>query len=117
MQKLGCHLIVEFCGCNQEILDNVDYIKNHMVIAVEKAGATVVGEMFHKFNPLGTSGAVILAESHFTIHTWPELGYAAMDFFTCGDRCDPYKGFEYLKTVFQSVSEKVTELDRGLPDI
>ena len=114
MQKLGRHLIVEFYGCNQQFLDNIDYIKEHMILAAEKAGATVVGEMFHKFNPIGASGAVILAESHISIHTWPEHGYAALDFFTCGDHCDPYKGFNYLKLMFQATSEQVTALNRGI---
>lgn len=116
MQKLGRHLIVEYYNCSRDILDNIDYIKEHMVIAAKKAGATVVGDVFHQFNPAGVSGAVVLAESHFSIHTWPERGYAAMDFFTCGDHCNPYYGFDYLKDILQAGKEKITELERGIPE-
>lgn len=116
MQKLGRHLIVEFYGCNKVILNNVEKIKQHMLIAAEKTGATIVGDMFHQFTPQGASGAVILAESHLSIHTWPEYQYAAMDFFTCGDTCDPYKGFLYLKEIFGASSESIKELERGLQD-
>ena len=50
---------------------------------------------FHRFEPQGVSGTVILAESHLSIHTWPEKGYAAMDFYTCGDHTDPWLACEY----------------------
>jgi len=116
MQKLGSHLIVEYYGCNPKILNDLHSIKNHLLIAADKIGATVIDEKFHQFSPQGVSGAVILAESHISIHTWPEYGYAAMDFFTCGVKCDPYQGFTYLKQVFESKLEEVKDLVRGLPD-
>ena len=116
MQKLGRHLIVEYYGCDQEILNNINTIKEHMMIAAKKTGATIVGEMFHKFNPIGTSGVVVLAESHISIHTWPEYGYAAMDFFTCGNYCNPYNAFDYLKQILKATRESVKEVTRGLPD-
>jgi S-adenosylmethionine decarboxylase proenzyme len=117
MQKLGRHLIVEFCGCDSVYLDDIHYVRKHMLIAAEKAGATVVGEKFHQFSPQGVSGAAILAESHLSIHTWPESNYAAIDFFTCGDHCDPTRGIDYLKSVFDVQQENRRELDRGIPDI
>jgi len=116
MKKLGCHLIVEFYGCNEGILDNVQVIKEHMLIAAQKIGATIVGEKFHHFSPQGASGAVILAESHLSIHTWPEYQYAAVDFFTCGDTCDPYKGLPHLQEILKADDVYVREVDRGLKD-
>ena len=115
MHKLGRHLIVEFYNCDRKVLNDINIIKKHMLIAAVKAGATVVGEKFHEFSPVGVSGAVILAESHLSIHTWPEYGYAAMDLFTCGDHCDPYAGFKYLRRIFRAQQESIQELARGLP--
>jgi len=114
MKKLGRHLIVELYGCDAQILDNLELIRTNMLKAAKDCGATIIGEMFHQFTPQGLSGAVVIAESHFTIHTWPELGYAAMDFFTCGDSVNPWKAFAYLKKVFRADREIIKEIDRGL---
>ena len=77
------------------------------------AKATIVDSVFHHFNSWGVSGAVIIAESHLTIHTWPEYGYAAADFFTCGD-IDPWKSFELLETLLKAEKSESTEIPRGL---
>jgi S-adenosylmethionine decarboxylase proenzyme len=61
------------------------------------------------------SGVVVIAESHISIHTWPEYGYAAVDFFTCGQSVDPYKAHEYMKEALQSRNAQVQELRRGIP--
>jgi len=66
------------------------------------------------FNPYGVSGVVIISESHLAIHTWPELGYAAVDLFTCGDSCDPKVAYEFLKKVFNSKRATFTKLKRGI---
>jgi S-adenosylmethionine decarboxylase len=115
VKKLGRHLIVELYGCDVEKLIDADMIRSHMVMAAEISGATVVGEKFHTFNPHGVSGVVVLAESHFSIHTWPEYNYAAIDCFTCGDHCNPRKGCDYLKKALLATDESITELPRGLP--
>ncbi len=114
MKKLGRHLIVELYGCDEQILNDKERIREAMIVAAEKCGATIVGIVFHKFAPQGVSGAIVIAESHFTIHTWPELGYAAMDFFTCGDNVSPMKAFKMLKDIFHADKEVVKELDRGI---
>ena len=84
MDALGRHLLLELNDCNREVLDDLDYIRQAMRGAAEQAGATIVGESFHKFDPIGVTGIVAIAESHLCIHTWPEYGYAAADVFTCG---------------------------------
>lgn len=87
-----------------------------MLGAAVACGATVVDKKFHHFSPFGVSGAVIIAESHLAIHTWPEYGYAAVDLFTCGTSCDPHVAYQYLQEKFCSGSAFYSELKRGLMD-
>lgn len=113
---LGQHVLAEFFECDPNILNNPKLIEKHMVDAALECGATIVQKCFHMFNPYGVSGVVIIAESHFAIHTWPELGYAAVDLFTCGDKCDPKVSYAYLKQMFNSRNSSYTELKRGILD-
>ncbi|MEB3287830.1 MAG: adenosylmethionine decarboxylase [Vampirovibrionales bacterium] len=112
--NLGRHLLVEFYECNANILNNVEYIEKVMVEAAIECGATVIQKNFHMFSPYGVSGVVIIAESHLAIHTWPELGYAAVDLFTCGESCDPKVAYAYLQEKFAAKSASYSELKRGL---
>lgn len=113
---LGQHVLAEFFECDPNILNNVNMVEKLMVEAALECGATIVQKCFHMFNPYGVSGVVIIAESHLAIHTWPELGYAAVDLFTCGDKCDPKVSYEYLKKMFNSKSASYEELKRGIID-
>jgi S-adenosylmethionine decarboxylase len=115
LKTIGRHLIAEFYGCNRETLDDPERIRRHMLAAAEKVGATVVGEVFHRFSPQGVSGSVVIAESHLSIHTWPETGYVAVDIYTCGG-LDPRPGFRHLAGVLEADSCRVQEIVRGLPD-
>ena len=115
MKILGRHLIVEYADCNSKLLNNIELLEQYMNESVRKAGATIVSSKFHNYNPQGVSGVVIIAESHLSIHTWPEYGYAAVDSFTCGDTVDPYKAFEYMKEMLESKTAAVKELKRGIP--
>jgi S-adenosylmethionine decarboxylase len=117
LKTLGRHLIVDFYDCEPRVLENLELIQKEMLTAAELTGATVVGAVFHPFEPGGVSGAVVIAESHLSIHTWPGLEYAALDFFTCGSHTDPWKGFAHLKRVLRAGREKVTELNRGVPEV
>lgn len=117
MKSLGRHLIIELFDCDNEILSNLEGVENAMNQAAIEAKATIINSIFHHFSPYGVSGAIIIAESHITIHTWPEYGYAAVDIFTCGEEVDPYKAYEYLKEKFNSKNVKVKELSRGELDI
>ena len=112
--KLGHHLLVEYYDCDNAALNNPAAIEKGMTEAAIKCGATIVQKNFHLFNPYGVSGVVVLAESHFAIHTWPEYGYAAVDLFTCGEQCNPLHAFHYLKEVLQAKESYYTELNRGL---
>jgi S-adenosylmethionine decarboxylase len=112
---LGRHLLVEYCECDKGLLDNIALLETHMKDAVRVSGATIVQSVFHRYNPQGVSGVIVIAESHLSIHTWPEYGYAAVDFFTCGESVDPYKAFAYMKSALGSKESQVTDVNRGMP--
>ena len=88
MKTLGVHLLLDLENCDQKILDDLNIIKHTLIIAAQKSGAHIMGETFHKFTPVGVTGIVSIAESHISIHTWPEFKYAAVDIFSCGEDFD-----------------------------
>lgn len=112
--NLGQHVLAEFFECDPNTLNSIDKVEKYMVDAALECGATIVQKCFHMFNPYGVSGVVIISESHLAIHTWPELGYAAVDLFTCGDKCDPKVSYEFLKKKFHCQNATFTELKRGI---
>lgn len=116
MEQLGRHILVEYYNCDKDVLNNHDEIEKMMIDAAEVAGATVVESVFHTFNPWGVSGAVVIQESHLTIHTWPEYGYAAVDLFTCGDTVNPWVGFDHLSDHLKAERSESTEVARGMVD-
>ena len=109
MKALGRHILAEFFGCDSEILNDVGTVESILVDAALTAGAEVREVAFHRFSPQGVSGMVIISESHLAIHTWPELGYAAVDVFTCGDEVDPWDAYNYIVSAFGA--DKVTATD------
>lgn len=117
MKALGRHMIVELYDCDREILNSVEQVQDILKNAAEISGATIIRPFFHKFSPHGVSGVVVVAESHFAIHTWPEYGYCAIDIFTCGDVIDNPKAFNYMKKEFGCKSSNVLELKRGMLDV
>ncbi len=118
MNALGTHLILELKECNPELLDNLNYIKQAMLGAASEAGATIIGESFYKFHPIGVTGIVAIAESHLCIHTWPEYSYAAVDIFTCGENFRPRKAADMIIDRLQCREPAITEVMRGvLPEL
>ena len=117
MNALGKHLLMELKSCDKEMLNDLGSIKGTMLTAANEAGATVLGESFHRFNPHGVSGVVIIAESHLFIHTWPEYGYAAVDIFTCGDSVQPEKAAKVLISKLGAQSHSIVEIQRGILDV
>jgi len=111
---LGQHLLAEFFDCNANILNNPSLIETLMKEAALACGATIVQSCFHRFNPIGVSGVVVIAESHLTIHTWPELGYASIDLYTCGDQCEPTVAFDYLHEKLMCGKANYSRFNRGL---
>ena len=112
--SLGIHLLLELKDCNPAVLDDLDLIRQAMMGAANEAGATIVGETFHKFSPVGVTGVVAIAESHLCIHTWPEFGYAAADIFTCGKDFKPYDAAKLIVDRLQCKDPTITEVRRGV---
>jgi S-adenosylmethionine decarboxylase len=113
LNALGRHLLMELKDCNGEVLDDVNALKDALLTAANEAGATVLGESFHRFSPHGISGVIIIAESHLFVHTWPEYGYAAADIFTCGDSVRPEKAAEILIRKLGAREHSIKEIQRG----
>ncbi len=114
MNTLGRHLLLELKSCNEEVLDDLNFLKDCLNEAAVQSGATVVGESFYHFSPYGVSGVVNIAESHIAIHTWPEYKYAAVDVFTCGDDVDPEKAARVITEKLGAQSHSLIELRRGI---
>ncbi|MDA8442395.1 MAG: adenosylmethionine decarboxylase [Peptococcaceae bacterium] len=112
--SLGRHVLAEIYGCSFDILNDINRVEEIMVNAALEAGAEVRECVFHKFSPQGVSRVVVISESHLAIHTWPELGYAAVDVFTCGERVNPWDACNYLTEKFQAANMTATEIKRGI---
>ncbi len=114
MNVLGTHVLLELRDCDPELLDNLGYIRQELLNAAEQVGAQVIGESFHQFTPQGVTGILSIAESHISIHTWPELGYAAADIFTCGDQTMPERAAESIIAALGCQNPEITQIRRGL---
>jgi len=114
LSALGRHVLAEIYGCNFDVLNDINKVEEIMVNAALEAGAEVREVVFHKFSPQGVSGVVVISESHLAIHTWPELGYAAVDVFTCGDKVNPWDACNFLAENFGAESVDAKETQRGI---
>ncbi|RMG70443.1 MAG: S-adenosylmethionine decarboxylase proenzyme [Nitrospirae bacterium] len=114
MHALGKHLLVELKDCNPEVIKDLNTVREAMLTAARQARATIIDVAFHEFSPFGISGMVVIAESHLSIHTWPEYGYAAVDIFTCGDIIKPELAARYLIERFESKNPSIVEMKRGI---
>jgi len=114
LYALGTHLLIELKECNPEILKNLEKVRSAMISAAREARATIIDVSFREFNPFGISGIVVIAESHLTIHTWPEYGYAAVDIFTCGDSIKSDIAASYLIEQFECKDPSILEMKRGI---
>jgi S-adenosylmethionine decarboxylase len=107
-------LLVELQDCDRDALNDLDLLKETMVSAAVESGANVLGTSFHRFSPQGVSGVVVISESHLSIHTWPEYGYAAVDVFTCGTTVEPRKAAEVLIEKLGAKNHSIMEIQRGI---
>lgn len=110
---VGIHYVLELYGCPSEILDDELYIRNAIAMAADKACSTLLEMSSHKFSPQGVTALGLLAESHLSIHTWPEAGYAAADIFTCGRSSDPDQACQFLIQHLHADSHSVAVVHRG----
>ena len=115
VQTRAKHLLVELHECAAEALNDVAGMQALMHRAALAAGATVVGEAFHRYAPHGVTGVLVLEESHFSVHTWPEAGYAALDFYTCG-ALDPEPAARVVAEGVAARRVTLLEVARGMPE-
>ena len=115
---VGTHCILELHGCPRELLDDVLFVRDSVGQAAKHGMSTLLDLTSHKFEPQGVTAIGLLAESHLSIHTWPEHNYAAADIFTCGDDATPKQACAYLvrRFVAEDHSLVVLRRGRGIPD-
>lgn len=106
-------MLLELNECDAGLLDELVLIETAMVDAAREAGASILGQSFHKFTPRGVTGIVAIAESHLAIHTWPEHGYAAVDIFTCGDSFAPDRAAQLIIGSLRCRNPVTTTIRRG----
>lgn len=109
------HCISELYNSDTYKLNNELFVKEALSEASRLAGATLLEVRTHAFEPQGITGFALLAESHVSIHTWPEFGFAAVDAFTCGDTTDPEVACNYLAQVFNAKGHSISIIDRSTP--
>ena len=110
---VGRHIIAELYGVSSDLISKQETVKQIMDEVIEKAELTKVGEAYKQFEPHGVTGIVLIAESHISLHTWPEYGLVNLDIFTCGDSTRAEKAFQFFLERFKPKSHKRHTLDRG----
>jgi S-adenosylmethionine decarboxylase len=113
----GRHVAVDTWGGSIELLNSAELLQSHMVEAAEACGATVLSVQAKQFEPQGATVLVLLSESHLSIHTYPERGFAAIDCYTCGETVDPQLAIDYLINVLKPEKTYAKKLVRGLGEL
>lgn len=113
----GRHVAVDTWGVDFEVLNNAELLEAHLVEAAEACGATVLSVQSKQFEPQGATVLVMLSESHLSIHTYPERGFAAIDCYTCGEMVDPQLAIDYLVSVLKPEKTYAKKLIRGLGEL
>ncbi len=111
--NLGTHYLADFFNCDRRKINDIAFIERIMIEATERAGASMIKPFFHKFSPHGISGVIVIAESHFAIHTWPEYGYAAVDLFSCAD-FDYKSALNHIRMSIGAEHHSVELMRRGI---
>ena len=117
MKVLGSHIVADLWGCRPEPLNDAEAIRQYARMACELSGAKIIDDIIHQFSPQGVTVIVGIEESHLSIHTWPEEGYVALDYFTCGDRVVGRLAIEHLLVYFNPSWKEITTIDRGISRI
>lgn len=113
----GRHVAVDTWGVDFEVLNNAELLQAHLVEAAESCGATVLSVQSKQFEPQGATVLVLLSESHLSIHTYPERGFAAIDCYTCGETVDPQLAIDYLVSVLKPEKMYAKKIIRGLGEL
>ena len=110
---VGVHYLIDLYGCPRELLDDVDFVNTAVLATAREAMLTLIDVLTHRFIPQGVTSIALLAESHLSIHTWPEFGYAAIDVFSCGDSAEPERCSSIVFRRFHAREFFVRKLVRG----
>lgn len=116
MEPIGRHYIVEASLCDPSVIGDVEKMQSIVVEAANRARAKIWAISFHRFPPNGVSGVVVISESHISVHTWPEVGYTALDIYTCGREAKPEDAVDFIVEAIGAEQVHVTELSRGLSE-
>ena len=106
------HILFDLIDCPYDLLNEEEFIQDSLINASIVAKSKYLKVETHKFEPQGITGYALLADSHISIHTWPETGVAKCDIFTCGDKCLPEKAVEYMKEAFKATEVTSQEHER-----
>jgi len=110
----GRHLILDLYDCDPEILNNYEELQRLLEASLVMAKANILRIFGQKFEPQGVTLLALLAESHASVHTWPELKYCAIDLYTCGDKTETHKAAEFLKQKLKAGIAEQKELIRSI---
>ncbi len=110
---LGWHSLIELHGCDPGTLRDASCVREAMLEAARRANATIVTDVFHQFSPHGTSGVVVISESHLAIHTWPEHRCASVDVFSCSEKLDVTALTACLRERFRAECVESMRIERG----
>lgn len=114
MKALGQHLLIELYGCEPRLIDDLEHVRQSLRHAAELVSASIIDVIARKFDPLGVTVVIAIAESHLSIHTWPEYAYAAVDVFTCSSEPLTSEVQDYLIRSMGAAEATCVELKRGI---
>ncbi len=110
---VGVHIIADLYGVDAGLISSADTISPIVESAIKEGNLTEISSQYYQFRPMGASGIALLAESHLSFHTWPEHGLVTLDIYTCGDRSNADRAFNYLLNVLQPTSIDYRKVERG----
>ncbi len=111
-KSFGQHYLVELIGCPADRISTVEQVRPVLLKAAELSAATVVESYFKQYEPQGVTGIILISESHFSVHTWPEDGFVAFDILTCGEM-QPEKAVDHIRREFEATDIKQQIVERG----
>ncbi len=110
--KLGTHIVADLLHCPKEVLNDELLIDRTLKEAAAVAELQIIWATTHRFKPEGVSSVVLIKESHISVHTWPEYGFAAVDIFVCGSK--PTKALKFIEKAFKPKQTMIIRIERGI---
>lgn len=107
------HVLLDFFDCDHSLLEDAAALREALYAAASETGLTVLNEMFHRFQPHGVSGVLLISESHVSIHTWPERCFAAVDVFSCKPQISPERFRAAFERALRPGRVEMRVIERG----